>query len=486
VLEPAGVLPQAAHRLDPTGELRPGEIRIRVRTLNLDAASIRQLREKHADDADAVRAEVLEIVRTRGKMHNPVTGSGGMCIGVVEERHPEATSPVAVGEMVATLVSLTLTPLIITDALARWDGLSAQVPCDGYAVLFARTCLVAMPDDLPESLFLSLVDVCGAPALTRQVIEDRRRLGRGDRVLVMGAAGKSGALSLAAAGRTEADVIALVRDQAEAEAVRGAGLAETVVVADATDPLAVVEALRGAGGPADVVVVCVDVPGCEHAAILASRPGGTVIFFSMATSFSAAALGAEGMTADVTMLVGNGYFPGHAEFALDLIRTVPGVRSLLERGRPDVAGAIRQQPRLAPAQEPEQEPAEPLTSVTQRRYVSQENVHYAGQLVAGAFSVEAFGDAATELMIVEDGCEGLFAAYSAVKFLAPVQSGDVVETTASLVRRGTRSRHIEFELRVVARREDEQTSRRLDEPIIATTATGVVVVPPNQNGVRTP
>ena len=80
-----------------------------------------------------------------------------------------------------------------------------------------------------------------------------------------------------------------------------------------------------------MTVVCVDAAGCEGGAILATKQGGTVIFFSMATSFSAAALGAEGLAADVTMLVGNGYVPGHAEFALDLLRTTPQVRSLFER-----------------------------------------------------------------------------------------------------------------------------------------------------------
>jgi L-erythro-3,5-diaminohexanoate dehydrogenase len=77
-------------------------------------------------------------------------------------------------------------------------------------------------------------------------------------------------------------------------------------------------------------VVCVDVPGCEGGAILSTKQGGTVIFFSMATSFTAAALGAEGLAADVTMLIGNGYVPGHAEYALHLLRTSPGVRRLFE------------------------------------------------------------------------------------------------------------------------------------------------------------
>ena len=106
---------------------------------------------------------------------------------------------------------------------------------------------------------------------------------------------------------------------------------DVVVTVDARDPVALGEAVAAAGGPADVTVVCVDAPGCEGGAILATRQGGTVIFFSMATSFSAAALGAEGMAADVTMLIGNGYVPGHADLALDLLRASTAVRELFER-----------------------------------------------------------------------------------------------------------------------------------------------------------
>src|SRR4051794_6187564 len=133
VLEPAGVLPQAAWRLDASPELYDDEVRLRVERLNLDAASFRQLRETHHGDGDAVRREVLEIVATRGKMHNPVTGSGGMLIGVVEEAGPQSPLGLKAGDRVATLVSLTLTPLRITDGLTRWDGRSEQVPAEGTA-----------------------------------------------------------------------------------------------------------------------------------------------------------------------------------------------------------------------------------------------------------------------------------------------------------------------------------------------------------------
>ncbi len=151
-------------------------------------------------------------------------------------------------------------------------------------------------------------------------------------VAVVGGAGKSGSLSLAAARRAGAKrTIGVVPHEAEAELLRASGLADEVVVSDARDPIALRDAVVAAGGPADVTVVCVDVPGCEGGAILATADRGTVIFFSMATSFSAAALGAEGLAADVTMLVGNGYVPGHATYALELLRETPGVRSLFER-----------------------------------------------------------------------------------------------------------------------------------------------------------
>jgi L-erythro-3,5-diaminohexanoate dehydrogenase len=159
--------------------------------------------------------------------------------------------------------------------------------------------------------------------------------------VVLGAAGKSGSLSAAAARAAGASrVIGVVPHEAEAALLRaaggredagGAGLVDEVVIADARDPVGVATAVERAGGPADVTVVCVDAPGCEGGAILSTAQGGTVIFFSMATSFSAAALGAEGMAADVRMLVGNGYVPGHADLALELIRTNRAVRALFER-----------------------------------------------------------------------------------------------------------------------------------------------------------
>lgn len=327
VLDSARVLPQAAWRLDDRPQLWADEVRIDVARLNLDAASFRQLRESHLDPA-GVREAVVGIVATRGKMHNPVTGSGGMLIGTVADVGPDSPLGLRRGDRVATLVSLTLTPLRIQDGLAGWSGANEQVPAAGHAILFGRSIAAALPEDLPDEFALAVLDVAGAPALVARVVGETAA----QSVAVLGAAGKSGSLALAAARQAGAGrLVGVVRDAAEADALAQTGLADAIVVANAQDALAVHDAVAGAGGPAEVVVVCVDVPGAEHGAILATAPGGTVVFFSMATSFSAAALGAEGVAADVRMLVGNGYTPGHAATALDLVRADAGVRALFER-----------------------------------------------------------------------------------------------------------------------------------------------------------
>src|SRR5580693_4350752 len=267
VLDPTGVLPQAAWRLDPSPAIAPDEIRVRVDRLNLDAASYRQLRETYAGDPDKIRAAVLEIIATRGKMQNPVTGSGGMLTGTVEAVGPDSPLGLRPGQRIATLVSLTLTPLVITDSLYRWDGQSEQIPCEGHAILFARSIAAVLPDDLPIPLSLAVLDVCGAPALTSRVVKE------GAVVVIIGAAGKSGSLSAAAARKAGASkVIGVVPTEDEAELLRhlpttrdggalGAAtdvrsrpaphleapespLVDEIVVADARDPVGLAEKVQ--------------------------------------------------------------------------------------------------------------------------------------------------------------------------------------------------------------------------------------------------
>lgn len=327
VVSPRGVLPQRADVLDPA--LPPGddELSIAVEALNVDAASFRQIEGAVGRDPQRIADELLRIVGARGKLHNPVTGSGGMLIGrvrAVGPAHP-AAGRLAPGDRIATLVSLTLTPLRLDRIRAVRPEID-RVECEGEAILFATGLWAALPPDLPETLALAALDVCGAPALVA------RHARPGQRVLVLGA-GKSGALvAVQARASMGGDGVLAVADRSPEAlaALAGLGVADHHLRVDATDPLAVLAAAPSAGGPYDLVVNCASVPGTEMSSILAARDGGTVIFFSMATSFTAAALGAEGVGKDATLVIGNGYAPGHADLTLGLLRAHPALRALFE------------------------------------------------------------------------------------------------------------------------------------------------------------
>jgi len=338
VLAPAGVMPQQAAALDPSLPIGEDELAIAVEALNVDAASFRQIEGEVGRDPACIAARVEDIVRERGKLHNPVTGSGGMLIGRVEEvgpRHPAARA-LAPGDRVATLVSLTLTPLMIRRIIAVRPEVE-RVECEGRAILFSSGLWARLPNDLPDGLVLSALDVCGAPALIA------RHAQPGHRVLVVGA-GKSGALACAQARASLAgrgEVVAADRAQRPLRALEALNLCDRTLLVDATDAAETLSAVQNAGDLFDLVVNCASTPGTELASVLCVRDGGTVIFFSMATSFSAVALGAEGVAKDAHLVIGSGYVPGHAELTLDLLRRNAKLRALFEErcARPLGSGA---------------------------------------------------------------------------------------------------------------------------------------------------
>lgn len=258
----------------------------------------------------------MDIVRSAGKMHNPVTGSGGMLVGRVAERGTHRTDP-PLGARVASLVSLTVTPLQLDD-IVELDPDSEKVAVRGRAILFGSGIYTLVPEDLPDEVTLGVLDVCGAPAWMARLARP------GMRVAIVGAGGKSGMLACAQAARSvgpEGRVIGLCWPEATVGSADLAG-AHGVAV-DCTSPTAVLEAVTEAlgGTTADLVFVCANVPGCEGGAILACKDDGRVVFFSMATSFTAAALTAEGLGKACEMTIGNGFVPGHAALALDLVRS---------------------------------------------------------------------------------------------------------------------------------------------------------------------
>ena len=324
VLEPPGALPQAAIRLDPSGPVRPYELEVAVEWLCLDSTSHRNLRERAGGDAELMSARILEIVESRGKMHNPETDSGGILLGTAAAAGERLADPPPAGARVVTLGSLTLTPLRL-EAITGLDPDSPQVEVIGSAYVFERARWAQLPDDLPPATALELYDVCAAASQMRPLVPAHGT------VCVLGA-GHAGKLALAAARDQMADgtVVAVDVDADAIERVASLGLCDIGVAADLREPLGALDALRAAGAPpADLTIVVVNATRCEPTAILLTAEGGTVLFFSMATSFSAAALAADGIGTDVRMLVGSGYSADRGAYALDLFRRSPALREAL-------------------------------------------------------------------------------------------------------------------------------------------------------------
>ncbi|HAC93488.1 MAG TPA: L-erythro-3,5-diaminohexanoate dehydrogenase, partial [Odoribacter splanchnicus] len=202
-----------------------------------------------------------------------------------------------------------------------------QVDIDGKAILFESGIYAKIPADLPEKLALSALDVAGAPAQTAKLVKP------GDTVLIIGAGGKSGMLCCYEAKKragVTGKVIGLCHSQRSTERLQKLGFCDYVFSADATQPVPVMEKIAELtnGEMCDITINNVNITDTEMTSILCTKNDGLVYFFSMATSFTKAALGAEGVGSDVTMIVGNGYTKGHAEITLQELRESEALRKI--------------------------------------------------------------------------------------------------------------------------------------------------------------
>lgn len=318
VMDPPGVLPQAARVLDNLMPMQPNEMLIAVDTLNVDSASFTQIKQACCGDETRMKEMITDIVKSRGKLQNPVTGSGGMLLGRVKDIGCDFEGSVKKGDSIATLVSLSLTPLFIY-SIGKIHMEKDQVDVVADAILFQSGIYAKIPDDMDHKLVMAALDVAGAPAQVHRLVKP------GDTVMILGAEGKSGVLCALQAkinAGSSGRVIGVCRNLAQIEELKALNACDCIIVADATKPLEVYEKVLAANGgqKVDLSVNVVNVPDTEMAAILPTRDEGIVYFFSMATSFSKAALGAEGIASSAAMIIGNGYTKNHADFTLNLLR----------------------------------------------------------------------------------------------------------------------------------------------------------------------
>jgi L-erythro-3,5-diaminohexanoate dehydrogenase len=329
VLEPDGALPQAALRLDATLPMQPYEMELDVDVLCVDSTSFRQLVESNDRDPVKIGDAIMSIVAQRGKMHNPVTGSGGVLAGTVRAVGQAFGDPPTVGSRIVSLASMTLIPLRL-ETVGHIDPGSAHVAVRGTAYLPRTAPWTAYPDEISFDAVVAALDVCNAASQTRSLIGSDTRT-----VLVLGG-GHAGLLALAAARdalAAEACLVLMDADERVCQRARDLELCDIAMCVDLRDAVRALRRLEEAGvARADVTVVVVNATDCEAAAILLTSDHGTVLFFSMATSFTKAALGSEGMASTARMLVGSGYAPDRGACALELVKRNPKLQRALAGG----------------------------------------------------------------------------------------------------------------------------------------------------------
>jgi len=320
VIQPMGTLPQPAMKISNDMDIYDNEILIDVEYLNIDSASFTQLKEEAQGDLEKIKTKILEIVNQRGKMQNPVTGSGGMLIGTVEKIGIDLMDKIdlQVGDKIATLVSLSLTPLKI-DKIKKIEPDIDRVEIEGKAILFESGVYAKLPEDLENTLALAALDVAGAPAQVKKLVKP------GNTVLILGATGKSGLMCCYMAKKmvgNRGKVIGQVRNEERAAFLKKTNICDDIIICNVLNPIEVLEKTLqvNRNQEVDISINCLSIANTEMSSILPVRQEGIVYFFSMATSFTKAALGAEGVGKDVTMIIGNGYTKNHAQITLDLLR----------------------------------------------------------------------------------------------------------------------------------------------------------------------
>ena len=314
--EPRGALLHIARVLDATAPINPYEAELDVEMLAIDATSFADIRRRCDVDPDAMAEAISAIVAERGKLQNPRTGSGGVALGRVRAVGARYHMPDLVpGELVVPIASLIAVPLAL-DAVGPVEPARPLVPVRGRAVVTGGMVCGRVPDDMAAPVALTVYDVYPAASYVRELA------GAGDHVLALGA-GHAGLLAVAAARAAVGPFGAVtVVDLADAALERATRVdpAVTAIRADVTDPLAVAGAVPA---PADLTLMCTSVEGGEGAALLATAERGTIVFFSTATRFAAAALGADVVGSRARLLIPTGLTEDVGAYAFELLRAIP-------------------------------------------------------------------------------------------------------------------------------------------------------------------
>ena len=323
VLEPQHVLPTSAWRLDNSRNIYPDELRVSIERIHLEGTSFKQICTEANDDEKKIKQKIIDIVIRRGKLHNPVTDTGGLVMGVVEEIGKEYDNKkgLKVGDKVICNVSAASLPIYIEN-ITKVDKVLSQVEAEGYAIVHNRIPMVKVPDDVPLELLMFALDQSGTLYRLHKLIETQRKF------LIVGNSMLTNLLYgyvIRKKVGPEAEIVCLF-DKRTNQRVTGGGIDKMVEMifneVHFINILRPMECMRQLDAESlfDFSVNCAEIPGAETINILATRPGGRVLFANLINNLNIALYITESMSKPLDVRGAEGYVDDYEEFDMEIVR----------------------------------------------------------------------------------------------------------------------------------------------------------------------
>ena len=321
VLEPKFVVPTSAWRLDNSRSIRPDEIRVSVEKIHLEGTSFKQICTESSNNPEKIRQTIIDIVIRRGKLHNPVTDTGGVLYGAVEAIGDDYDNKydLKIGDKVICNASITSFPMHIEN-VGEIDWVFNQIQVKGYAILHSDISMIKVDEDVPVKQMLFSLYESGTLLKLNSLIEGKSKF------LIVGNSILSNILYGYVIRRAlgENCEITCVLDKRTGINLKGEGIERLVSrIFDQVhllDILKPIECIKQLGESYfDLSVNCAEIPGAETVNILATKDGGTVLFANLINNLNIALYITESISKSLEVLGAEGFSEGYDEFDLELI-----------------------------------------------------------------------------------------------------------------------------------------------------------------------
>ena len=323
VAEPQYVLPTSAWKLDNSRNIYPNELRISVRRIHLEGTSFKQICTESNYNEEKIKQKIIDIIIRRGKLHNPVTDTGGLAFGTVEEIGEEFYNPqnLKVGDSIICNASLASVPIQIENILAI-DHVFNQIDASGYAILHDHVPIIKIEEDMPVNLLLYTLDESGTLYRLSQLAEGQSKfLIVGNNMITNLIFGYVIRRQVGAKGE-----IVCFLDKKTGMQVMGDGIDQLLAhvfnevhFLNILKPIHAVERLK-LNQQFDLSVNCAEIPGAETINILATKAGGTVLFANLINNLKISLYITESISKPLNVENAEGYLEDYETFDIALVR----------------------------------------------------------------------------------------------------------------------------------------------------------------------